>query len=90
MKLSQLLKNIKPLEITGDINREIHDISCNSGNIREGGLFVAISGFKKDGHDFITEAIKNGAAAVIAQKKVKSDGNFTQIIVSEPEKLLQG
>jgi len=88
MKLSQLLKNIKPLEITGDINREIHDISCNSGNIREGGLFVAISGFKKDGHDFITEAIKNGAAAVIAQKKVKSDGNFTQIIVSEPREAL--
>ncbi|MCX6346928.1 MAG: UDP-N-acetylmuramoyl-L-alanyl-D-glutamate--2,6-diaminopimelate ligase [Actinobacteria bacterium] len=86
--MSQLLKNIKPLEITGDINREIHDISCNSGNIREGGLFVAISGFKKDGHDFITEAIKNGAAAVIAQKKVKSDGNFTQIIVSEPREAL--
>src|SRR5450830_1429744 len=88
MKLSQLLKNIKPLEITGDINREIHDISCNSGNIREGGLFVAISGFKKDGHDFILEAIKNGAAAVVAQKKVKSDSNFTQIIVSEPREAL--
>ncbi|MHB1252721.1 MAG: UDP-N-acetylmuramoyl-L-alanyl-D-glutamate--2,6-diaminopimelate ligase [Candidatus Humimicrobiaceae bacterium] len=88
MKLSQLLKNLKPIEITGDINKEIHDISCNSGNIKEGGLFVAISGFKKDGHDFIEEAIKNGAAAIVTQKKVKSDSYFTQIIVSDSREAL--
>jgi UDP-N-acetylmuramoyl-L-alanyl-D-glutamate--2,6-diaminopimelate ligase len=88
MKLSQLLKNLKPVEITGDINKEIHDISYNSGNIKEGGLFVAISGFKKDGHDFIEEAIKNGAAAVVAQKKVKSDSTLTQIIVPDTREAL--
>ena len=88
MKLSQLLKNLKPLEITGDISKEIQDISYNSGNIKEGGLFVAIEGFKKDGHDFILEAIKNGAAAIVAQKKVKSESNFTQIIVSDSRKAL--
>jgi len=88
MKLSQLLKNLKPLEITGNISKEIHDISYNSGNTKEGGLFVAIEGFKKDGHDFILEAIKNGATAIVAQKKVKSDSNFTQIIVSDSRKAL--
>src|SRR5680860_86875 len=88
MKLSQLLINIKLVEIIGDINREIHDISCNSGNIKKDSLFIAISGFKKDGHDFITEAIKKGAVAVIAQKKVESEGNFTSIIVTDTREAL--
>jgi UDP-N-acetylmuramoyl-L-alanyl-D-glutamate--2,6-diaminopimelate ligase len=88
MKLNQLLENIKPLEIIGDINREINDISYNSGEIKKGGLFVAIPGFKKDGYDFITEAIKNGAAAVVALKKAESDGDFTQIIVPDPRETL--
>jgi len=88
MKLSQLLENIQPIEIIGDTNRDISDISYNSGNIKKTDLFIAISGFKQDGHDFITEAVKNGAAAVITQKKIKSDGNFTQIIVSEPREAL--
>jgi len=83
MKLNQLLKNITPVEIIGDTNRDIHGVSYNSANIKKEDLFIAISGFKKDGHDFIEEAVKNGATAVVTQKKVKSDDNFTQIIVSD-------
>jgi UDP-N-acetylmuramoyl-L-alanyl-D-glutamate--2,6-diaminopimelate ligase len=33
-------------------------------------LFVCISGLKTDGHLYIKEAVKNGAAAVITEKEV--------------------
>lgn len=43
----------------------------NSRLIKPGQTFVAIKGYTVDGHDYIEDAIKNGATAVIAQKEVK-------------------
>lgn len=42
-------------------------VEINSKKIREGDVFVAIRGEKFDGHDFIDEAIKNGAKLIIAE-----------------------
>ena len=43
----------------------------NSRLIKPGQTFVAIKGYTVDGHDYIEDAIKNGATAIIAQKEVK-------------------
>ena len=43
----------------------------NSRLVKKGQTFVAIKGYTVDGHDYIEDAIKNGATAVIAQKEVK-------------------
>lgn len=50
---------------------EITSIHANAGEVKPGGLFVAIKGFKADGHDYIGQAIANGAAAVVTQKKIE-------------------
>ena len=42
----------------------------NSRLIKPGQTFVALKGYTVDGHDYIEDAIKNGATAVIAQKEV--------------------
>jgi len=44
--------------------------SCCSDSraCREGDLFVAISGTRTDGHDYVEEAIANGATAVLAER----------------------
>ena len=47
--------------------------SAKSRLIKPGQTFVAIKGYTVDGHDYIEDAIKNGATAVIAQKEVKCD-----------------
>jgi UDP-N-acetylmuramoyl-L-alanyl-D-glutamate--2,6-diaminopimelate ligase len=83
MNLNELIKNLKFLEIKGNLNKEISNIAYNSKKINKDGLFIAISGFKKDGHDFINDAINNGAVAVVTQKKINSDKNVTQIVVSD-------
>lgn len=83
MNLKQILKNLKPIEIKGEVNKEISDITYNSKKVEKNSLFVAISGFKKDGHDFIFHAVKNGAAAVVSQKKIITENKVTQIIVSD-------
>ena len=65
MKLSHLLnKNIeKDVEITG--------IKTNSKTIKQGDLFVCIKGVNTDRHDFIDEAINNGASALIVSKDLQ-------------------
>ena len=64
--LNQILKEIiKDTEIP---NIPISGISTNSVNISPGELYIAIKGSNFDGHDFISEAIQNGAAAVVAHK----------------------
>ncbi|MBI2846030.1 MAG: UDP-N-acetylmuramoyl-L-alanyl-D-glutamate--2,6-diaminopimelate ligase [Chloroflexi bacterium] len=71
MKLSQLLATLPwPIKtLPGDV--EIKGIADHSQQVRPGYLFVAIKGEETDGHRFIPQAIKNGAAAVLVQKGAK-------------------
>lgn len=39
----------------------------NSKLVKEGQIFVAIKGYTVDGHDFIDEAIKNGASKIVGE-----------------------
>ena len=74
MNLAQLIRILDiPFEIAADFSSHnlaepIASIHYNSKETRPGGLFVAIKGFKADGHDFITEAVQNGASVIVAQK----------------------
>ncbi len=43
----------------------------NSKLIKPGQTFVAIKGYTVDGHDYIEDAVQNGATAIIAEKDVK-------------------
>jgi len=51
---------------------DIRFSACTSDSraCRPGDLFVAIVGAKTDGHDHISEAIANGAAAIVAERYV--------------------
>lgn len=42
-------------------------IKIDSRKIQEGDTFVAIKGYKTDGHNYIEDAIKNGAKKIIAE-----------------------
>ena len=57
MKLHELLKNIKPLQVAGDSEAEITRVNIDSRRIAKGHLFVAMRGTQVDGHKFIGKAI---------------------------------
>ncbi len=61
-------------------NTEITGVTCNSKNVKEGFAFVCIGGTNFDGHKFAHDAIKNGAAVVIAERDL---GLQNQIIVPD-------
>ncbi|SHK38666.1 UDP-N-acetylmuramoyl-L-alanyl-D-glutamate--2,6-diaminopimelate ligase [Paramaledivibacter caminithermalis] len=70
MKLCDLLKGIKTLEIYGNKDMDITGIAYDSRRVDKGNLFVCITGLKTDGHKYIKGAIKNGAIAIIIEKDI--------------------
>lgn len=67
MLLSSLLaKSNIPCSL--GLDPEITGITDFSSRVKPGNIFVAISGYKLDGHDYIDEAINLGAAAVVSEK----------------------
>ena len=50
MRLKELLKNIKPIQIVGDENADITGVNIDSRKIKPGHLFVAMKGTQVDGH----------------------------------------
>ena len=69
MLLSELLTAIEPIEVIGDVDKEIHGLHFDSRKIEQGDLFVAQVGTAVDGHTFIDGCVANGAAAVVLSNK---------------------
>lgn len=49
---------------------EVTGIETDHRNIKQGDVFICISGFTVDGHDFAPFAVENGAVAVISEKEI--------------------
>ena len=49
-------------------------ISTDSRTIREGNLFIALSGDNFDGHDYVSDAFGRGARGAVVARPVEADG----------------
>lgn len=64
----------------------VSGISVNSKDIKQGDIFVCIQGQNVDRHEFIEEAIKNGAVALVVKHEVNS--SVRAIVVDNPNEEL--
>ena len=69
MKLRELLAGVPICADSADLEMEISGVSYDSRTTRPGDLFVAMTGFATDGHQYIAKALANGAAAVLCQRR---------------------
>ncbi len=86
MRLQELLKNIKPVAIVGDVETEITGVNIDTRRIKEGHLFIAMRGTQVDGHKFIPKAIELGARAVLCEEMpaTQADGvTYVQVESTE-------
>jgi len=74
------LFNVQTSEIFNpDEYKPVSSVSIDSRNIAKNSIFIAIKGKTFDGHDFIQDAINNGAACVVINKKRLKDFSDLQI-----------
>ncbi len=87
MKLENLLRGIENFKSKGNLDIDIKKVESNSKKIEPDSLFVAIKGFDFDGHEYIEEAVNNGATAVMLDinadlKKIKIPSGVTVILTA--------
>ena len=63
--VNEIVEATKGQLVKGNQNFQIRSISIDSRSIKKGDLFIAIRGDNFDGHDFIGNAVKNGASGII-------------------------
>jgi UDP-N-acetylmuramoyl-L-alanyl-D-glutamate--2,6-diaminopimelate ligase len=72
MKLSNLLADLKEFERYGEADPEITGIQLDSRKVHSGNLFAALPGLENHGIEFLNEAEKNGAVAVLSDRRVEA------------------
>jgi UDP-N-acetylmuramoyl-L-alanyl-D-glutamate--2,6-diaminopimelate ligase len=81
MKLGEIIKKITNADVKGSVDVDVRDLAYDSRRVSSGACFVAIKGEALDGHDFIGDAIENGAVAVIAEGDVRVPAGVTLVNV---------
>ncbi len=88
MKLSTLVHHLSTMGTYNLCDTEITGITNDSRKVRPGYLYVAIKGYKTDGHNFIKKSIECGAQAIVSEERSSLDTNIPQIIVHNTRKAL--
>ena len=60
----------------------------DSREVQSGGVFFALRGAEKDGHQFVKDAIVRGAAAVVVERRLETPAGIVEIVVPDTWKAL--
>lgn len=80
---SELTDGLTVLHRQGESGVPVGGIACDSRKVKPGDVFVAIEGFRTDGHLFAGEALKRGAAALVVGKPVVVPADIPLVRVSD-------
>ena len=72
--------------VIGDPSTVVLDVTHDSRQVGEGSLFVAVVGESHDGHDYIDQAVRAGAAALCVSRDVES--RHDRIVVDDTRRSL--
>ena len=87
MKLYEILEGIDHEVLVGDYNLEVCNITWDSRNVDRNSLFIAVKNRNVDRHEFVLDAIKNGAIALVVEYEILNlPENITVIKVKEARK----
>jgi UDP-N-acetylmuramoyl-L-alanyl-D-glutamate--2,6-diaminopimelate ligase len=81
MRLQELSSLLTVHRLLGDSTVSISGIQTDSRKVTSGDLFICISGFVSDGHDFAQMAADSGAAALVVERELHV--SLPQVIVKD-------
>lgn len=88
MELRQLLEGVNMIQKQADQAGDVASVCYAADQCEPGSLFVAIPGLAHDGHDFIAQALDNGARFIVHQKDVRVPQGIITIKVPDSRRAL--
>ncbi len=79
MRLSRLIAALPQPPAHPAADPEIASITADSRQVTPGALFVAVRGDLRDGHDYIGEAIRRGAVAVVGEREASEEKEIREL-----------
>ncbi|HWI52889.1 MAG TPA: Mur ligase family protein, partial [Symbiobacteriaceae bacterium] len=86
MRLAECLGLGKLLQ--GNPETEVNRVVYDSRQAQPGALFVAVPGFKADGHAFVADAVRRGASAVVVEQPMDVPPDVAVLKVDSSRKAL--
>lgn len=68
MHLQEILYKVSIRAVQGDTGIAVRGIQINSSKVEAGHVFIAVKGTHTDGHQYIGQAIGQGAAAIVCEE----------------------
>ncbi len=65
MEVSDIINAIDGKLVLGSLSTRIRRVSTDTRTLQKGDIFFALDGENYDGHNFVEQAILNGAAGVV-------------------------
>ncbi len=91
MKLNKILKDIEYIKANRslvELEIDVDNVTNDSRRVNEKSIFIALKGFKKDGHDYIDDAVKKGAKAVLCEEEKFLSKKVAVFIIKKPRAVL--
>lgn len=88
MKLRELLVGIEVIKIKARLDLCICNVSSDSKSITSSSLFIAIKGERRNGNDYIDNAVNNGAIAIITDDESVYEKTKSSILVKNARRTL--
>jgi UDP-N-acetylmuramoyl-L-alanyl-D-glutamate--2,6-diaminopimelate ligase len=67
VRLDRLLAELSGASVVGPADVTVRGLAAHHEAVQPGSLFVAVRGFRHDGHAFLGEVVRRGAAAVVVE-----------------------
>lgn len=80
MILQKLIENIDCTVIKGSADAQVQAVQYDSRKVGKGDLFVCITGFQSDGHNYARSAAEKGASVIVAEHEVDVPDGVTVVI----------
>lgn len=81
MNTKELFSILPIQQVVGTFPETITDIEVDSRAVQPGGVFVCIVGFTVDGHDYVKQAVDNGARVIVSSREVEVDVDKVAVVI---------
>ncbi|MHB8140692.1 MAG: UDP-N-acetylmuramoyl-L-alanyl-D-glutamate--2,6-diaminopimelate ligase [Vulcanimicrobiaceae bacterium] len=85
--LAALLAGIDGVQLSGDAGVPITSLAIDSREVQPGALFIALRGEHSDGHDYLEQAVRRGASALVVEARAQVPGVDQVAIARVPSTL---